>query len=169
MAEITLQGTRIHTAGALPVRGAVAPDFKLTKGDLSDVTLKDFAGRKLVLNIVPSLDTGVCAASARRFNQEATGLPGTLVLTISNDLPFAQGRFCEAEGIKDVVMLSQLRDRAFGKAWGVEIVDGPLAGLLSRAVVVLDAAHRVAYTEQVPEIAQEPDYAKALAAVRALT
>ena len=168
MAEITLKGNKIHTAGALPARGAVAPDFRLTRGDLSDVSLKDFAGKKLVLNIVPSLDTGVCAASARRFNQEATALAGALVLTISNDLPFAQGRFCEAEGIKDVVMLSQLRDRAFGRAWGAEIVDGPLAGLLSRAVVVLDAAHKVVYTEQVPEIAQEPDYAQALAAVKAL-
>lgn len=167
MAEITLKGNRIHTAGHLPAPGTQAPDFRLTKGDLSDASLKDFAGRKLVLNIVPSLDTGVCAASARRFNQDATGLAGTVVLTISNDLPFAQGRFCEAEGIANVVMLSQLRDRAFGRAWGVEIVDGPLAGLLSRAVVVLDSAHRVVYAEQVPEIAQEPDYGKALAAVKA--
>lgn len=167
MAEITLKGNKIHTAGNLPATGTQAPDFRLTKGDLSDASLKDFAGRKLVLNIVPSLDTGVCAASARRFNQDATGLAGTVVLTVSNDLPFAQGRFCEAEGIANVVMLSQLRDRAFGRTWGVEIVDGPLAGLLSRAVVVLDAGHRVVYTEQVPEIAQEPDYGRALAAVKA--
>jgi thioredoxin-dependent peroxiredoxin len=167
MAEITLKGNKIHTAGNLPATGTQAPDFRLTKGDLSDASLKDFAGRKLVLNIVPSLDTGICAASARRFNQDATGLAGTVVLTISNDLPFAQGRFCEAEGIANVVMLSQLRDRAFGRTWGVEIVDGPLAGLLSRAVVVLDAGHRVVYTEQVPEIAQEPDYGRALAAVKA--
>ena len=168
MAEIMLKGKKIHTAGALPAVGAPAPDFKLTKGDLSDVSLGDFAGKKLLLNIVPSVDTGVCAASARRFNTEAIALPGTVVLTISNDLPFAQGRFCEVEGLKNVVMLSQLRDRAFGRAWGAEIVDGPLAGLLSRAVVVLDAGRKVVYTEQVPDIAQEPDYGKALAAVKAL-
>ncbi len=168
MAEIKLQGNPIHTAGSLPGIGKKAPDFRLTKNDLSDATLADFAGKKLILNIVPSLDTGVCAASARRFNQEATSLPGTVVLTISNDLPFAQGRFCEAEGIKNVVMLSQLRDRAFGQAYGAAIVDGPLAGLLSRAVVVVDTAGKVAYTEQVPEITQEPDYAKALAAVKTL-
>lgn len=168
MATITLKGNPIHTSGNLPAVGAAAPDFRLTKGDLGDVSLRDFAGKKLVLNIVPSLDTGVCAASARRFNQEAAGLAGTVVLTVSCDLPFAQSRFCEAEGIRNVVTLSQLRDRAFGKAYGAEIVDGPLAGLLSRAVVVLDAGHKVAYTEQVPEIAQEPDYAKALAALKAL-
>ncbi len=168
MAEIKLQGNPIHTVGSLPGIGKKAPDFRLTKNDLSDATLADFAGKKLILNIVPSLDTGVCAASARRFNQEATSLPGTVVLTISNDLPFAQGRFCEAEGIKNVVMLSQLRDRAFGQAYGAAIVDGPLAGLLSRAVVVVDNAGKVAYTEQVPEITQEPDYAKALAAVKTL-
>lgn len=167
MAEITLKGNPIHTIGALPQAGAPAPDFKLTRADLSDVSLADFAGRKLVLNIVPSLDTGVCAASARRFNEEAAALPGVAILTVSNDLPFAQARFCEAEGIGAVVMLSQLRDRAFGKAYGVEIVDGPLAGLLARAVVVLDARHRVAHAQLVPEIAQEPDYAAALKAVAA--
>ncbi len=168
MSTITLKGNPIHTSGSLPALGAKAPDFRLTKGDLSDVSLRDFAGKKVVLNIVPSLDTGVCAASARRFNQEAGGLPGTVVLTVSRDLPFAQSRFCEMEGLHNVVPLSQLRDRAFGAAYGVEITDGPLAGLLARAVVVLDAAHKIAYTEQVPEIAQEPDYAQALAAVKAL-
>lgn len=166
MAEITFKGNKVHTSGTLPKTGAAAPDFRLTRGDLTDVSLADFRGRKLILNIVPSLDTGVCAASARRFNQEAATLPDVTILTISNDLPFAQKRFCEAEGIAAVVPLSQMRDRAFGKTYGVEIVDGPLAGLLSRAVVVLDTAHRVTYVEQVPEIAQEPDYARALAAVR---
>ncbi len=152
----------------MPAVGSTAPDFRLTRGDLGDVSLREYAGRKVVVNIVPSLDTGVCAASARRFNQEAASLPDTVILTVSCDLPFAQGRFCEAEGISGVVMLSQLRDRSFGRDWGVEIVDGPLAGLLSRAVVVLDRGGKVAYTEQVPEIAQEPDYARALAAVKAL-
>lgn len=168
MAEITLKGNKIHTAGQLPAVGAPAPDFKLTKGDLSDVSLAAFAGKRLVLNIVPSLDTGVCAASARRFNQEAAALADTVVLTVSNDLPFAQSRFCAAEGLKNVVTLSQLRDREFGRAYGAAIVDGPLAGLLSRAVVVVDRQGKVAYTEQVPEIVQEPDYEAALAAVKAL-
>jgi len=168
MAEITLKGNKIHTVGQLPAVGAPAPDFKLTKGDLSDVSLAAFAGKRLVLNIVPSLDTGVCAASARRFNQEAAALADTVVLTVSNDLPFAQSRFCEAESLKNVVTLSQLRDREFGRAYGATIVDGPLAGLLSRAVVVVDREGKVAYTEQVPEIVQEPDYEAALAAVKAL-
>ncbi len=166
MATITLGGNKIHTFGELPAKGSKAPDFRLTKKDLSDVSLKDFEGKKVVVNIVPSLDTGVCAASARRFNQEATSLQGTVVLTVSNDLPFAMARFCEANGIDGVVPLSQLRDREFGKAWGIEIVDGPLAGLLSRAVVVLDEGGRVLYTQQVPEIKQEPDYDSALAALK---
>jgi thiol peroxidase len=168
MATITLKGNPINTVGALPEVGTQAPGFRLTRGDLTDVTLEDYAGRTVVVNIVPSLDTGVCAASARRFNKEVTDLPNATVLTVSNDLPFAQTRFCEAEGIQNVVPLSQLRDREFGRAWGVEIVDGPLAGLLSRAVVVLDRDGKVVYTQQVPEIAQEPDYGPVLKAVRAL-
>jgi thiol peroxidase len=137
----------------------------LTKSDLTDVSLKDLAGKKKLLNIVPSLDTGVCAASTRRFNQEAPRVAGAAILVISCDLPFAQKRFCEAEGITNVVALSELRARRFGEDYGVRIVDGPLAGLFSRAVVVLDEKDQVVYTEQVPEIAQEPDYAKALAAL----
>ncbi|MCU0241591.1 MAG: thiol peroxidase [Vicinamibacteria bacterium] len=166
MATITLKGNAIHTVGNLPAVGAQAPDFSLTKADLGDASLKDFAGKKKILNIVPSLDTGVCAASARRFNKEAAALGDTVVLTISCDLPFAQKRFCEAEGIQAVVALSELRARAFGEDYGVRISDGPLAGLLSRAVLVLDANNRVIYAEQVPEITQEPNYDKALAAVK---
>lgn len=165
MATITLKGNPIHTSGTLPAVGTPAPDFTLTRGDLADVSLRDFAGKKKLLNIVPSLDTGVCAASARRFNQEAAKVPDAVILTVSADLPFAQHRFCEAEGIKEVVPLSELRSRSFGEAYGARIVDGPLAGLLSRAVVVLDEKDRVLYTEQVPEITQEPDYAAALAAL----
>ena len=166
MATITLKGNSIHTSGNLPVVGETAPNFVLTKANLQDVTLKDFEGKKKLLNIVPSLDTGICAASARRFNEEASKVEGAVLLTISADLPFAQKRFCEAEGIKNVVMLSELRSRDFGGDYGVQITDGPLAGLLSRAIVVLDTENRVVYTQQVPEIAQEPDYDKALAALR---
>jgi len=166
MATITHRGNPIHTEGELPKTGDKAPDFVLTRGDLADVSLKDFAGKKKILNIVPSLDTGICAASARRFNQEAANLGDVVVLTVSDDLPFAQKRFCEAEGIKDVVPLSEMRSRDFGRAYGVRITDGKLAGVLSRAIVVLDQEDRVVYTEQVPEIGQEPNYEKALAAVR---
>lgn len=166
MAKITLKGTPISTIGELPGKGTAAPGFSLTKNDLSDVRLSDFAGKVKILNIVPSLDTGVCAASARAFNKAADSLGDVVILTISRDLPFAQKRFCEAEGIKAVVTLSELRDMSFGKAYGVEIVDGPMAGLLSRAVVVLDRNDKVAYTQQVPEIAQEPDYGSALAAAK---
>ncbi len=166
MANIALKGNPISTVGELPTVGSPAPAFKLTTGGLEDVQLSDFAGKTLVLNIVPSLDTGICAASARRFNQEAAGLTNTVVLTVSLDLPFAQKRFCETEGIENVVPLSQLRDRSFGRNWGVEIATGPMAGLLSRAVVVVNGEGVVTYTEQVPEIVQEPDYDAALAAVK---
>ncbi len=165
MATITFKGSPIHTSGSLPSGGAQAPDFKLTRSDLSDVSLKDFTGRRKLLNIVPSLDTGVCAASTRRFNQEASKVPEAVILVVSCDLPFAQKRFCEAEGIDRVTTLSELRDRKFGEAYGVRMVDGPLAGLLSRAVVVLDDHDRVVYTQQVSEIASEPDYDKAVAAL----
>ena len=166
MATVALKGNPIHTVGELPAVGSAAPDFCLTRGDLSDAGLKDFAGKRILLNIVPSLDTGVCAASARRFNQEAGSLADAVVLVVSCDLPFAQGRFCQAEGLQNVVPLSELRSRDFGRDYGVRIADGPLAGLLSRAVVVVDKDGKVAYTEQVPEITQEPEYAKSLAALR---
>jgi thiol peroxidase len=145
--------------------GAIAPDFTLTGNDLQDVSLKEFAGKSIVLNIVASLDTGICATSAVRFNQAVANLNETVALTVSNDLPYAQRRFCQANSDDGVITLSQLRNRDFGKAYGVEIVDGPMAGLLSRSVVVIGADGKVAYTEQVPEIAQEPDYEAALGAL----
>ena len=166
MATITLKGNPIHTAGDLPAKGATAPDFKLTKADLADVGLKDFAGQKKILNVVPSLDTGVCATSAKKFNEAVAKLTGVVLLNVSADLPFAAGRFCESNGLKNVVALSTFRSPDFAKAYGVAIVDGPLAGLTARAVVVLDAQNKVRHAELVPEIAQEPDYAAALAAVR---
>ena len=165
MAQIKLKGNPIHTSGNLPEKGSEAPDFLLTKNDLSDVTLKNYAGKKIVLNIFPSVDTGVCAASVRRFNQEAAKIDNAAVLCISADLPFAHSRFCAAEGINNVDSLSELRQRKFGEDYGLRIIDGPMAGLMSRAVIVLDEKHRVVYTEQVPEITQEPDYEKALKAI----
>jgi thiol peroxidase len=166
MAKITLKGNAVQTSGELPKVGSQAPDFVLVKADLSDVGLAAYKGKKKILNIVPSLDTGTCAASAKRFNDEVKKLSDTVVLTVSEDLPFAQDRFCKAENITNVVTLSNMRKKDFGKKYGVEIIDGPLAGLLSRAIVVLDASDKVVYTEQVPEITQEPNYEKALAAVK---
>jgi thiol peroxidase len=166
MATITLKGNSVHTVGDLPKVGSKAPAFKLTKGDLSDVSLADFGGKVRILNIVPSLDTSTCALSAKRFNAEIKKLDGAVVLNISRDLPFAQSRFCKAEGVDVVIPLSELRDRSFGSAYGVELKDGALAGLLSRAVVVVDAKGEVVYTQQVPEITTEPDYSSALAATR---
>ena len=166
MANITLRGNPIHTSGDLPKVGATAPDFQLTGGDLKDVSLASFAGKKKILNIVPSLDTPVCQTSTRHFNKDAGELPNTVVLVVSNDLPFAQKRFCTTEGLANVVPVSELRSRAFGEDYGARITDGPMAGLLSRAVVVIDEHDKVVYTEQVPEIAQEPDYARALAAAK---
>lgn len=166
MASIKFKGTPLMTSGDLPQVGMNAPDFTLTRSDLSDVSLKHFQGKKKLLNIVPSLDTGVCAASARRFNEEAASVPDAVVITVSCDLPFAQKRFCEVEGIENVEMLSELRTRTFGESYGVRMVDGPLAGLLSRAVVVIDEHDKVTYTEQVPEIAQEPAYDKAIEALK---
>jgi thiol peroxidase len=165
MAAITLKGNPVHTVGELPKVGSTAPDFKLTKGDLSDVSLADFAGKVRILNIVPSLDTSTCALSAKRFNEEIKKLSGAVVLNVSRDLPFAQARFCKAEGVDAVVPLSVLRDLSFGDAYGVTMVDGPLAGLLSRSVVVVDGKGKVVYTQQVSEIGKEPDYAAAIAAV----
>ncbi|HET7838909.1 MAG TPA: thiol peroxidase, partial [Rectinemataceae bacterium] len=158
MATVILGGTQVHSAGSLPALGSKAPDFRLTTAELKDVSLKDFGGKVKILNIVVSLDTGVCASSAVKFNREIKKVEGAVVLTISRDLPFAMGRFCKAEGVDVVVPLSELRGRDFGKAYGVEMVDGNLAGLLSRAIVVLDRNDKVVYTQQVPEIGIEPDY-----------
>jgi thiol peroxidase len=166
MARVSLGGNPVNTIGELPAVGSQAPDFTLTKNDLSDVSLKDFAGKKVILNIFPSVDTSVCAASVRRFNQEAAKLAGTVVLCISADLPFAFGRFCGAEGIDKVTSLSTMRGGGFGKAYGVRMVDGPLEGLMARSIVVVDASGKVVYTQLVPEIKTEPDYDAALAAAR---
>ena len=165
MAQITLKGNPIQTIGELPAVGAKAPSFILTGTDLSDANLGDFAGKTVVLNIFPSIDTAVCAASVRRFNAEASCLDNTVVLCISADLPFAHGRFCEVEGLEDVVPLSSFRAPEFGQEYGLAITTGPLQGLLSRAIVIVDPSGQVAYTEQVPEITQEPDYEAALRAL----
>lgn len=166
MARITFKGNPINTAGELPKVGSKAPDFKLTKTDLSDVSLQDLSGKKVVLNIFPSIDTPVCQASTRKFNEELSKLPDTVVVCVSKDLPFALNRFCGAEGLKNVVPASELRNSSFGDNYGVRIAEGALAGLFSRAVVVLDEKGNVKYTEQVPEIAQEPNYQAALSALK---
>ena len=165
MATITFKGTAVNTQGNLPAVGTSAPDFSLTAGDLSAKGLGDYKGRKLVLNIFPSVDTGTCAASVRAFNAKASSLENTTVLCISKDLPFAQGRFCAAEGLTNVVTLSEYKDSNFSDAYQLKLVDGPLEGLLSRSVVVIDESGKVVYTEQVSEITEEPDYDKALAAL----
>ena len=162
MAEITLKGNPIHTCGKLPAVGSQAADFVLTKTDFADVSLQNFAGKKIVLNIFPSIDTPVCATSVRRFNAEAVKMKNAVVLCVSVDLPFAHSRFCAAEGLQNVIPVSELRKRKFGEDYGVRIIDGPLAGLFSRAVVVIDEKGKLIYTEQVPEIAQEPNYEAAL-------
>jgi len=162
MATITLGGTPAKTNGNLPKQGSAAPEVKLSKTDLSQVSLKDYKGHKVVLNIFPSVDTGVCAASVRKFNEEASNLKNTKVLCISRDLPFAQARFCGAEGLNNVACLSDFKDGNFGKAFGVEILDGAFQGLHARAVVVLDENGTVVYNELVPEVGQEPNYAEAL-------
>lgn len=166
MSAITLKGNPIHTAGELPKVGSKAPEFKLTKSDLSDVTLKEFSGKKVLINIYPSIDTGVCATSVKKFNQEAAALNNVAILGVSRDLPFALKRFCGAEGIDKVTTTSELRDSDFGDKYGVRISDGPMAGLLSRAIVVIDEKGEVVYTEQVPEITQEPNYEEALQALK---
>ncbi len=162
MAEITLAGNTIHTVGDLPAKDADAPPFTLTNKGLAEESLNDFRGSKVVLNVFPSVDTDVCAMSVRRFNAEAAKSPGTRVLCISADLPFALSRFCGAEGLEDVLVLSDFRNKSFGDDYGVRIIDGPLAGLLSRAVIVIDDGGKILYTEQVPEIGSEPDYEAAL-------
>ncbi len=158
MAVITLKGNKINTSGSLPASGAKAPDFTLTGSDLGDVSLKDFSGKTVVLNIFPSIDTSTCAASVRRFNEIAGSKKGAVVLCISRDLPFAQERFCGSEGLKNVKTLSEMKVLSFGEKYGVRIADGPLQGLLARAVVVIDTDGKVKYTQLVPEIANEPDY-----------
>jgi thiol peroxidase len=165
MATVTLKGNKIETIGELPKVGTKAPDFSLTAGDLSTKTMKDFTGNKLILNIFPSLDTGTCAASVRQFNKEAASLENTKVLCISRDLPFAQGRFCGAEGLDNVITLSDYKDGRFGKDYGNIFINGPLDALLSRSVIVLDEEGKVIYTEQVSETVNEPNYEAALAAL----
>lgn len=165
MASITLGGNPIKTSGELPKVGSKAPNFQLVKTDLSVTTLADFAGSKLVLNIFPSVDTGTCATSVRTFNADASKLENTKVLCISRDLPFAHNRFCGAEGLENVIGLSDFKSGSFGKSYGLEINDGIFSGLHSRVVIVLDENRIVKYTEQVPEIADEPNYKLALAAL----
>ncbi|MGH8744783.1 MAG: thiol peroxidase [Burkholderiales bacterium] len=166
MAKVTLGGNPVSIAGLFPAVGRKAPDFKLVNKDLKDVSLKDFAGKRKVLNIVPSLDTPTCQKSTRRFNEEANKLSNTVVLVISADLPFAQARFCGAEGLNNVMTLSTMRGAEFMKNYGVAITDSPLAGVTARAVVVLDGDDKVLYTEMVPEIKNEPNYEAALKALR---
>lgn len=165
MATVTLKGNTLHTLGTLPANGSKAPQFTLTKNDLSTVKLSDYEGARVVLNIFPSVDTGTCAKSVRQFNQEAANLDNTIILCISKDLPFAQARFCGAEGIENVEMLSDFRDGNFGKSYNLEFTDGPLAPLHSRAVVVLNENGEVLYSEQVPETVDEPNYKAALEAL----
>ncbi|WP_418498710.1 thiol peroxidase [Flagellimonas sp.] len=165
MATVTLKGNQIHTLGNLPENGSQAPDFKLVNNDLSTVSLSDYKGQKVVLNIFPSVDTGTCAQSVRQFNQEAAELDNTKILCISKDLPFAQARFCGAEGIDKVETLSDFRDGNFGTSYNVTFVDGPLQGLLSRSVVVLDENGKVIHSEQVSETVDEPNYKAALEAL----
>jgi thioredoxin-dependent peroxiredoxin len=165
MASVTLGGNPVAVNGNLPKTGESAPDFKLTAKDLADVSLANYAGKRKVLNIVPSLDTPTCATSTRKFNEKASALDNTVVLVIAADLPFAMARFCGAEGLNNVVPLSTFRGRDFHARYGVDIADGPLKGLTARAVVVLGADNKVLYSQLVPEIKNEPDYDAALAAL----
>lgn len=165
MAIVTLKGNKINTLGNLPEVGATAPEFKLTKNDLSTATLENYKGKKVVLNIFPSVDTGTCAQSVRQFNKEASTLENTVVLCVSKDLPFAQARFCGAEGLDNVEMLSDFKDGNFGKAYNLSFADGPLEALLSRSIVVLNEEGNVVYTEQVAETTEEPNYKLALEAL----
>ncbi len=162
MAKINLKGNEINTIGDLPEIGKFAPDFTLTKTDLSDISLSAYKGKKVVMNIFPSLDTAVCAMSVRRFNAEAEKLDNTVVLCISRDLPFAHKRFCTTEGLENVISLSELRNDEFSKKYGVKIINGPMAGLMVRAVIILDESGMIKYRELVPDIVHEPEYEKAL-------
>ena len=166
MAKITFKGTPVNTSGNLPSKGTKAPDFTLVKSDLGSLSLSELKGKKVILNIFPSLDTSVCATTVRKFNQMAAGMNNVVVLGISKDLPFAHGRFCSTEGINNVITLSGFRDREFGRVYGVDYIDGPVAGLYSRAIVVIDETGTIVYTEQVPEHIHEPDYEAALKAVQ---
>ena len=166
MATTKFKGQPVRLAGEFIKVGMVAPDFTLVKTDLSSLSLRELNGKRIILNIFPSLDTGVCAASVRKFNQLAAGLPDTVVLAISKDLPFAHARFCTAEGIANVIPLSDFRSSVFDEAYGVRMADGPLAGLLARSVVVIGKNGKVVYAELVSEITQEPDYDKAIAEVK---
>jgi thiol peroxidase len=165
MAEITLGGNPIHTLGELPAVGTKAPDFSLTANDLSVKRLTDFSGKKVILNIFPSLDTSTCATSVRTFNEKASSLNNTIVICVSRDLPFAQSRFCGAEGLKNVITLSDFANGSFGKDYALEITDGPMAYLHSRAIVVIDENGTISYTEQVGEIADEPNYEAAISSL----
>src|SRR5499426_2276932 len=165
MTTVTLAGNPIEIAGQFPRRGETAPAFTLVGKDLKDVSLKDFAGKRKVLNIVPSLDTAVCATSTRKFNERASGMKNAVVLVISADLPFAMGRFCTTEGLENVVPLSVMRGREFLRNYGVDITSGPLAGVAARAVVVLDENDKVLHAERVSEIRNEPDYDAAIKAL----
>ena len=165
MAEITLGGNKIHTIGELPAVGSKAPDFTLVKDDLSKATLADYKGKKVVMNIFPSLDTGTCAASVRHFNAAASNLDNTVVLCISRDTPFAQKRFCGAEGLNDVINLSDFNTGQLSKDYGLQVIEGPLEGFASRVVIILDEEGTVTYTQQVPEVTEEPNYDEALAAL----
>lgn len=162
MARITLKGNEIHTNGSLPAVGVEAPNFKGVKSDLSEISLNDLRGKRVVLNVFPSLDTAVCAASVRRFNKEAASLPNTIVLAISKDLPFAQSRFCTTEGIDKVIPVSAFRCTCFEDNYGMLITDGPLKGLLARGIIVINELGKVVYEELVPEITTEPNYEAAL-------
>jgi thiol peroxidase len=165
MAKITRKGNSTTTSGNLPEKGSSAPAFTLVKSDLSNFSLSELKGKKVILNIFPSLDTSTCATSMRKFNLLATGKPGVIVLGISKDLPYAHRRFCSTEGITNVITLSGFRDSGFGKAYGVDILDGPMEGLYARSIVIIDGSGNVIYTQLVPEISDEPDYDEALAAV----
>jgi len=165
MANITFQGNPVHTSGELPAVGAQAPNFHLVGKDLADLSLASFAGKKKLISIVPSLDTPTCALSTKKFNDHAAAHPDTVVLVVSADLPFAQGRFCGAEGLANVITLAMMRGRDFAKSYGVLIIDGPLEGITARAVLVLDENNTVRYTQLVGEIGDEPDYGAALAAL----
>ena len=164
MARVTLKGSPFNTSGTLPQKGAPAPDFTLVKTDLSEISLSDFKGQRLLLNIFPSIDTPTCAQSVRQFNEKAAGLDNTQVLCVSQDLPFAQARFCGAEGLDRVIPASAFRSR-FADDYGVRLTDGPLAGLAARALVIIDEQGRVSYTQLVEEIADEPDYEAAIQAL----
>ena len=166
METVFFKGTPCHTYGNIPAAGSTAPCFKLVNKDLADISSKDYAGKRIVLNVFPSLDTPVCAASVRRFNVEASKLDNTAVICVSMDLPFAMSRFCTAEGIENVTAASAFRSPEFAQQYGLQLIDGPLAGLLARAVIVMDENHKVIFSDLVEEITNEPDYEGAISVLR---